>query len=70
MAGDEAVNGTKIVDSSGFSISRYKDWYNVKYGKLSVKDFVKLHSIHTPQGKISSATFGSSWSSGWSRRPV
>ena len=55
MAGDEVVDGTKIVDSSGFSISRHKDWYNAKYGKLRVQDFVKLHAIHTPQGKISAA---------------
>ena len=57
MAGDEAVDGTKIVDSSGFGIFRYKRWHNAKYGKLNVKDFVKLHAIHTPQGKISAATF-------------
>ena len=55
MAGDQAVHGTKIVDSSGFSISGYKDWYNAKYGKIRVQDFAKLHVIHTPQGTISAA---------------
>lgn len=55
MAGDEAVDGTTIVDSSGFNMSRLKDWINAKYGKLSVRDFVKLHAIHTPQGKICAA---------------
>ena len=59
MAEDEVVNGTKIVDSSGFGISGYKDWHNAKYGKISVKDFVKLQAIHTHQGKISAATFTS-----------
>ena len=44
------------MDSSGFSISTYKDWTNAKYGNLSVKDFVKLHIIHTPHGKICAAT--------------
>ena len=52
MAGDEAVHGTKIVDSSGFSASRRIKWYNAKYGNISVKLFDKMHLIHTPQGKI------------------
>ena len=56
IVGDEAVHGTKIVDSGGFSISRYKDWYNAKYGNLSVQDFTKLHAIHTPQGRICAVT--------------
>ena len=55
MAGDEAVHGTKIVDSSGFSIARRKEWYNAKYGNISVKLFAKMHLIHAPQGKICSA---------------
>ena len=55
MAGEEAVHGTKLVDSSGYSISRYKEWQNAKYGKLSVQDFAKLHLIHTPHGKICAA---------------
>ena len=52
MAGDEAVGGTKIVDSSGFSVSRRIKWYNAKYGNISVKPFAKTHLLHTPQGKI------------------
>ena len=55
MAGEDAAHGTKIADSSGYSISRYKEWQNAKYGKLSVQDFAKLHLIHTPQGKICAA---------------
>ena len=43
-AGDEASSGTKITDSGGFSVSRYEDWYNAKYGDISVKLFAKLHN--------------------------
>ncbi len=52
MAGDYAARGTKIVDSSGFSIVRYADWYSAKYGKISVKEFAKLHIMQTLHGKI------------------
>ena len=55
MAGNDAVHGTKIVDSSGYSIARYVDWYSSKYGKISAKYFVKLHLIHTSHGKICAA---------------
>ena len=55
MAGDDAARGTKIVDSSGFSIARYADWYNAKYGKISVKRFAKLHIMQTLHGKICAA---------------
>ena len=55
MAGDDAVRGTKVVDSAEFSIARYADWYNAKYGKISVKKFAKLHIIQTPHDKICSA---------------
>ena len=55
MAGDDAVHGTKVVDSSGYSIARYVDWYNAKYGKISVGLFAKLHLIHTPHGRICAA---------------
>ena len=40
-AGDEASHG---IDSGRFSISRYEDWYNAKYGDISVKLFAKLHN--------------------------
>ena len=55
MAGDAAVHGTKIVDSTGFSISRYRDWHNAKYGTISVKQFAKLHIVHALGGKICAA---------------
>ena len=55
MAGDTAVHGTKIVDSTGFSISRYRDWHNAKYGTISVKQFAKLHIVHALGGMICSA---------------
>ena len=40
-AGDKASHG---IDSGGFSVSRYEDWYNAKYGDVSVKLFAKLHN--------------------------
>ena len=52
MAGDEAVCGTKIVDSGGFGVSRRIKWHNAKYGNIGVKLFAKTHLIHTPQGRI------------------
>ena len=55
MAGEDAVHGTKIADSSGYSIARYIEWQNAKYGKLSVHDFAKLHVIRTLHGKICAA---------------
>ena len=55
MAGDEAVHGTLLVDSSGFSIARYIDWLNAKYGKLSVRLFSKLHIMHTLHGTVCAA---------------
>ena len=55
MAGDDAARGTKIVDSSGFSIARYADWYNAKYGKISARKFAKLHIMQTLHGKICAA---------------
>ena len=54
-AGNEASHGTKITDSGGFSVSRYRDWYNAKYGDISVKLFAKVHIIHTLHGKICAA---------------
>ena len=50
-AGEKAVTSSKIVYSSEFSISRFIEWQNTKYGKLSAHDFAKMHLIHTPQGK-------------------
>ena len=55
MAGDEAVHGTLLVDSSGFSIAKYIDWLNAKYGKLSVRLFSKLHIMHTLRGMVCAA---------------
>ena len=56
MAGEDAAHDTKIADSSGYSISRYIEWQNAKYGKFSVQYFAKLHLIHTPYGKTCAAT--------------
>ena len=56
VAVSEAVGGTKIVDSSGFSVSRRIKLYSTKYGNIGVKLFAKTHLIHTPQGKICIAT--------------
>ena len=55
MAGDDAVHDTLLVDSSGFSIARYMDWQNAKYGKLSVRLFCKLHIMHTLHGMACAA---------------
>ncbi len=55
MAGDEAVHGTLLVDSSGFSIARYIDWQNAKYGKISMRLFAKLHIMHTLHGMACAA---------------
>ena len=33
MAGEDAVHGTKIVDSSGYSIARYVDWYHTNMAR-------------------------------------
>ena len=32
MAWNDAVHGTKVVDSGEYNIARYVDWYNAKYG--------------------------------------
>ena len=55
MAGDTAAHGTKIVDSAGFGISRYRDWRNAKYGTISVKQFAKLHTVYALGGMICAA---------------
>ena len=44
-----------MVDSSGFSIARYADWYKAKYGKISVNVCAELHIIQTPRAKICAA---------------
>ena len=56
MAGGGAVHDTLLVDSSGFSIARYVDWQNAKYGRLSVRLFAKLHIMHTLHGMVCAAT--------------
>lgn len=55
MAGNDVVHGTKVVDSSRYSMTKYVDWYNAKYGKISARLFAKLHLIHTPHGRICAA---------------
>ena len=51
MGADDA-DGTLVTDTSGFSISVYKEWYNAKYGKLSVKMFDKMAILQSLHGKI------------------
>lgn len=55
MAGMDAA-GTLSVDSSGFSVARYRDWENAKYGEISVRLFSKLHVIRALRGRICVAT--------------
>ena len=55
IAGDVAAHGTKIIDSTGFSISRHQDWHNAKYGTISVKQFAKPRVAHTRRGTICAA---------------
>ena len=50
MAGDVAVHGTKIVDSTGFSISRYRDWHNAKYRTISGEAVCKTARRARPRG--------------------
>ena len=38
-----------------FSIARYIDWMNAKYGKLSVRLFSKLHIMHMLHGMVCAA---------------
>ena len=54
MAGDEA-KGDLLADSSGYSMGQYEEWTNAKYGSISVRQFCKIHIIHTPHGKICAA---------------
>ena len=37
---------------AAFSIAKYIDWLNAKYGKLSVKLFSKLRIMHTLRGMV------------------
>ena len=53
--GDEA-KGDLLTDSSGYSMGLHEDWQNAKYGNISVRQFCKMHIIHTPHGKICAAT--------------
>ena len=55
MAGDAAARGAKIIDSTGFSIFRYMDWHNAKYGTISVKQFAKPRIARALGGKICAA---------------
>ena len=55
MDGQSDANGPLSADSSGFSISKYEDWENAKYGEISAKQFKKLHVIRSLHGKICAA---------------
>ena len=50
MASDDTVHDTLLLNSSSFSIARYVDWQNAKYGKLIVRQFSKLHIMQTLYG--------------------
>lgn len=50
MVGNDTVYGTKVVDSSGYSIARYVYWYNTKYGTISARLFAKLYLTHRTAG--------------------
>ena len=55
MASDAAAHGTKIVDSTGFSIYRYQDWHNAECGTISAKQFAKLHVARALGGTVCAA---------------
>ena len=55
MAGDGAVHGTRAVDSGGYSMARYADWYDAKYGKISARLFARLRLMHAPHGRMCAA---------------
>ena len=50
-AGSDAY-GDQVGDSTGMAMSRYVGWHNTKYGDGSRRDFVKLHILAAPGGKI------------------
>lgn len=41
-----------------FSIAKYMDWQNAKYGTLSMKLFCKLHIMHTLHGMACAVVLG------------
>ena len=56
MAGDEAVHGTLLVDSSGFQHSQvYRLAERKVRQELSVRLFSKLHIMHTLRGMVCAA---------------
>ncbi len=56
MVGRDTVHDTLLVDSGEFSIAKYVDWQNAKYGNLSVRLFAKLHIMHTLHCTVCAAT--------------
>ena len=50
--GEDDAYGTLMTDTSGFSVSAYKEWFNAKYGDLDVKVFDKMSILQSLRGKI------------------
>ena len=55
MAGDDAAHSDIMSDSSGFRKAKIVEWRHAKYGKLSVRDYAKLHVLQVLHGKICAA---------------
>ena len=51
QAGSDA-HGPLLGDATGFSINVYADWEDAKKGIVSRRQFVKLHILVAPHGKI------------------
>ena len=50
--GEDDAYGTLMTDTSGFSVSAYKEWFNAKYGDLDIKMFDKMSILQSLRGKI------------------
>ena len=50
--GRDDADGTLMMDSGGFAVSRYKRWINAKYGVQDVKEFDKMNILQSLHGRI------------------
>ena len=50
------MHGTIMADFTGSSISGYQDWYNAKYGTISVRQFAKPRIARVPHGMTCAAS--------------
>ena len=50
--GEGDASGPLMKDTSGFSVSSYKEWRHAKYGSLNVKDFDKMAILQSLHGMI------------------